>query len=294
MDAPRPLPVPRSTKVQGIAAVLLAAYLVVLAAAVWLPLPLDRPPLTNDPAYQLRLTRPDLTAWDFGRNVAMTVPFGLLLPLVVRWRYEAMVLACVGVTMVAETGQYLGSVAVGWDWRAFDVNDLLANAVGGWIGLASTGAVLAVAALTRRRRAGRRVRVPRPHRWVVGAGAAALVTWVVAASASTSATGVLDDVCEDDPGTAATSVGRDARAWAGGQGWVCLSLDGSTASVPPTAPRGAMISQERPGGVVHVGVSRAGDPATVRLPDGRPATVDAVAVAGTPLRVWSVREPAAG
>lgn len=165
----------RLSSARGPAAVLLALYLLVLAAAVWLPLPLDPPPMTNAPTYELHLARPDLTAWDFRRNVLMTVPFGVLLPMVVRWRYEAMVLACVVLTLVAETVQLLGSQAVGWDWRAFDVNDLLANTVGGWIGLATTGLAWWV---TGRQGRPRGVGL-RPHRWIVGIGAAAVVAWVI-------------------------------------------------------------------------------------------------------------------
>ena len=114
-------------------------YLVVLAGAAFLPLPSMQLERGTGPSYDLALRRPDLLGgWEVQRNVLMTIPFGILLPLVVRWRYEALVLACVGVTLVIETVQLLVSAAVGWSWRAFDVNDLLLNTVGGLLGLALT------------------------------------------------------------------------------------------------------------------------------------------------------------
>lgn len=41
-----------------------------------------------------------------------------------------------------KTGQLLGSLAAGWAWRAFDVDDLIRNTVGALLGLGVTGAVV--------------------------------------------------------------------------------------------------------------------------------------------------------
>ena len=66
----------------------------------------------------------------------------LLLPLAVRRPYEVLVLVCVGTPVVLETAQLLGSLAAGWAWRAFDVDDLLLNTVGGLLELCLTGLLL--------------------------------------------------------------------------------------------------------------------------------------------------------
>ncbi|MFN8076046.1 MAG: hypothetical protein U0Q15_11575 [Kineosporiaceae bacterium] len=137
----------------------------------------------------------------------------------------------------------------------------------------------------------------RPHRWFAGAGAAAVVAWVLGATVSAGHAGAWSsgpDPCARPPGTAVTHLPDGASAWAGDDGWLCLSLDGSVATVPPTAPAGPMLSLESARGTVHVGVLRAGQASTVALPDGTRAAVHAVRVDGSPLRVWSVREPSAG
>ncbi|MFC8193253.1 VanZ family protein [Cellulomonas sp. NPDC057328] len=253
-------------------------YLVVLAGAAFLPLPLGMPARGSGVAYELTLHRPDLLGgWEAQRNVLMTVPFGLLLPLVVRWRYEALLVACVAVTVVVETGQLAVSALVGWPWRAFDVNDLLLNTVGGLLGLAVTGAVLAAV---------RRPVPPRPRRLVPGALAAALVAWVVASTATAPST-VLLDACDEPPAGAVTSLPAGASAYAGPDGSVCVLLDGGSSSVPRDAgPRRALVLA-RTDGTWEVGVVRPGeDPA----PDAVDRPVELYAVDGTDVRVWVMRD----
>ena len=158
---------PRAPALRRAATVAFVLYLVVLAGAVFLPLPIGQVERGTGPSYDFVLRRPDLLGgWEVQRNVLMMVPFGVLLPLVVRWRYEVLVLACFVATLVIETVQFLVSAAVGWAWRAFDVNDLLLNTIGGLLGLAITGVVLAVV---------RRPQVPPAHRLVPGVLAVALV-----------------------------------------------------------------------------------------------------------------------
>jgi len=101
-----------SPAVRRVAAVAFALYLVVLVGVAFFPLPGEpRPGTEGVVPLDLSLSRPDLLGgWEAQRNVLMTVPFGVLLPLVVRWRYEWLLLACVGVTLVIETGQLLGSL----------------------------------------------------------------------------------------------------------------------------------------------------------------------------------------
>lgn len=268
----------RAAHLRRAATVAFVAYLVVLAGAAFLPLPIGQVERGTGPAYDLVLRRPDLLGgWEAQRNVLMTVPFGVLLPLVVRWRYELLVLACVAVTLVIETGQLLVSAAVGWSWRAFDVNDLLLNTVGGLLGLALTGLVLAVV---------RRPAPPRPVRLVPGALAAALVGWTVVATVTTPPDPVFAYACEEPPAGAVTSLPGGARAFAGRDGSLCLQADGTTASLPPDVGPGPAFSYERPDGTWEVGTAQPGDVLTAGL--GGPV-VELHAVDGTGVLVWAAR-----
>ncbi|QGQ17975.1 hypothetical protein GC089_00230 [Cellulomonas sp. JZ18] len=262
--------------VRRVAAVAFVLYLLVLTAAAFLPLPWQTLARGEGVAYDLALRRPDLLGgWEAQRNVLMTVPFGVLLPLVVRWRYEVLVLACVAVTLVIESVQLLVSLAVGWPWRSFDVNDLLLNTVGGLLGLAATGAVLAVL---------RRPALPPVRRLVPGALAVALVGWAVVATAAAPAAPVLADACAQRPAGAVTPL-SDGEAYAGDDGSVCLVLGGGTAAVPPDSPAGAAVRVQDEDGTWEVGTARPGEEAV----DGRGAPVELLEVEGSPLRVWESR-----
>lgn len=253
-------------------------YLVVLAGAAFLPLPIGQVERGTGPAYDLALRAPDLRgSWEVQRNVLMTIPFGVLLPLVVRWRYEALVLACVGVTLVIETGQFLVSAAVGWSWRAFDVNDLLLNTIGGLLGLALTGAVLVVV---------RRPTVPRPSRLVPAALAAGVLAWAFVASVTTPPTRAVVDACDEPPAGAVTTLPGGASAYAGRDGWVCLLADGSAATVPPDAGPGAAFTYERADGTWEVGTAQRGDVLTAGRGGG---LVELHEVDGSGVLVWAGR-----
>lgn len=78
-------------------------------------------------------------------NIVMTLPLGLLLPLLVRVRSVAGV-ASVGLLVSAtiEVGQGVGDVLLGMN-RTVDVNDLVANVTGTVLGLLVLRAVAAVA-----------------------------------------------------------------------------------------------------------------------------------------------------
>ncbi len=253
-------------------------YLVVLAAAAFLPLPIGQVHRGTGATYELVLRRPDLLAgWETQRNVLMTLPFGVLLPLVVRWRYEVLVLACVALTLVIETVQLLVSTAVGWAWRAFDVNDVLLNTVGGLLGLALTGALLVVT---------RRATTPPVRRLLPGALAAALVGWAVVATATTPAVRPPVYACDEPPVGAVTALAGGASAYAGSDGSVCLRADGGTASVPLDAGPGPALTYERADGQWEAGTARAGDVLTA----GRGgAVVELHAVDGSDVLVWAVR-----
>lgn len=262
---------------QRVATVAFVLYLLALAAAAFLPLPSQTLAHGEGVAYDLELRRPDLLGgWEAQRNVLMTVPFGVLLPLVVRWRYEALVVACVVVTVVIESVQLLVSLAVGWPWRSFDVNDLLLNTVGGLLGLAVMGAV---------RAARRRPSLPAARRLVPGALAVVLVGWAVTSTATTPPAPVLVDVCAQGPTRAATPL-SDGEAYAADDGSLCLVLGGGTATVPSGSPAGPVVTVLDDDSTWEVGTAPAGEAEVV---DGRGAPVELLQVEGSDLRVWESR-----
>ncbi|WP_194906332.1 VanZ family protein [Quadrisphaera sp. INWT6] len=273
----------RSPAVRRVAAVAFALYLVVLVGVAFLPLPGDpRPGTVGVVPLDLSLSRPDLLGgWEAQRNVLMTVPFGVLLPLVVRWRYEWLLLACVGVTLVIETGQLLGSLAAGWAWRSFDVDDLLNNTVGALLGLGLTGAAL----LWQRRRRGGSRRLP-VRRLVPGALAGVLVAGALVSTATTPAPAPLVDACAEPPTLATTQLADHGSAYAGADGSVCvLDTEGGTSSLAADTPTGVVSEVQLADGTGwQVGVVAPGDDAST---DAAGASADAQPVEGSDLRVWS-------
>lgn len=146
-----------------------------------------------------------------------------------------MVLACVAVTLVIETGQLLGSLAAGWAWRAFDVDDLLNNTVGAPLGLAVTGAVLLLTQTPRDPR-GRLPRLPRvpAHRLVTGTLAVGLLGWALTSTLTTPPYVALVDACEQPPVGAATEFPGDVSAYATEDGSLCVQGPGlGSSSVAP-------------------------------------------------------------
>lgn len=270
-----------------LAVVAFAVYLLVLAGVAFLPLPGPPVPGTRgEVGVNLSLSRPNLLGgWEAQRNVLMTVPFGVLLPLVVRWRYELMVLGCMGVTLFIETGQLLGSLVAGWAWRAFDVDDLFNNTVGALLGLALTGTVLL---LTRGSGKPRR-RLPL-HRFVTGALAAGLVGWAAISTLTTPPYAPPVDACEQPPAGAVTELPGGVSAYAADDGSLCLTgaALGST-SVAPDAQEGLVVAvEEEGGGGIEVGVA---SPGTAQTLDGRGHPVRTYAVEGADLRVWTASLP---
>ncbi|MBX9244134.1 VanZ family protein [Actinotalea ferrariae] len=260
----------RTPAARRVATAAFAVYLVALAAAAFLPLRGTGSGAGSggEIGINLVLSRPDLLgSWEAERNVLMTIPLGLLLPLVVRRRYELLVLTCAAVPLVIETGQLLGSLALGRAWRAFDVNDLLLNTVGGLIGLGVTGAVLAL--LERPER-------PPLRRLVPGALAAGLVVWAVGSTLTTPSDDPVVWACDARPSGAVTSLPGGAEVYAGIDGGLCVRTpDGGSSSLPPDVEAGPVTRYEADGTTFEVrvadvvGRSRAGDgPRSVHTVEG--------------------------
>ncbi len=128
-------------------ALLFAAYIFVL---IWLAVfKLHAPFIGRDDMREIKLI-PFVAIDGFGLNsplelmgnVAVFIPFGIYLRMLVPWRPAAMVLAIAGTSLAVEVAQYV--LAVG----ASDVSDLLLNTAGGVVGIA-------IAARLRRRFASR-------------------------------------------------------------------------------------------------------------------------------------------
>ncbi len=278
-----------STLVHRLVLAAFAAYLLVLAGVAFLPLPgAPAPGTVGEVAVNVSLSRPDLLGgWEARRNVLMTVPFGLLLPLVVRWRYEAMVLACAAVPVVIETGQLLGSLLAGWAWRSFDVDDIFNNTVGALLGLAVTTTVLL---LVRYRED--RGRWPRPavRRLAVGTLAAALVVWAAVSTVTTPPVVPLVDACGEAPTGALTELPGGVTVYAVDDGSLCLEgpFIGSS-SVPADVEPGVVLTVEHEGGGgFEGGVAR---PGAASATDGLGDPVQTYPVEGSDLLVWAASSP---
>lgn len=135
----RPAGRPRgaSARVRGAAAVGLMIYLVLLGAAVFWPSPIDRPAAAFLQDAARRLQELGLPLWfDYARlewsaNVALFIPFGLLVGLMLPRRYVWAACLCgIAASFGIETAQ-----SVLLPLRYATVNDVLANSLGTGIGV---------------------------------------------------------------------------------------------------------------------------------------------------------------
>jgi glycopeptide antibiotics resistance protein len=113
---------------------------------------LDRPP--PSPSISLRVYLPGDALGSESQdlmNVLLTVPLGLALRATTRWRPLVLVATVLVVPLAIETMQFLISEAVGYDWRAFDAQDLTTKALGGLLGLSLYAASALLAHHLRRR-----------------------------------------------------------------------------------------------------------------------------------------------
>ncbi|WP_411348234.1 VanZ family protein [Paenibacillus sp. WLX2291] len=69
-------------------------------------------------------------------NVLMTIPYGLLLPLLISMTTRRMLLFAVGIGLVIETLQGMIDLLLGFTYRTVDVNDIIFNFTGAMLGWA--------------------------------------------------------------------------------------------------------------------------------------------------------------
>jgi len=135
-----------------LAAILLAAYLALLLILTFMPGTADtsrtvrvnvRPFASIGPA--LRLGPGSFSYRQMAGNVAAFVPLGILLPLArPRSSWPAVVLVGAGLSAVIESGQLAVSLALGYGYRAADVDDLILNITGVVIGYVAVSTVRAI------------------------------------------------------------------------------------------------------------------------------------------------------
>ncbi len=77
---------------------------------------------------------PNVVRHELAGNILLTIPFGLLLPFLVRVTGRAALWLALAVGLGIETAQLLVSLAIGAVYRAVDINDVLLNAVGVLLG----------------------------------------------------------------------------------------------------------------------------------------------------------------
>lgn len=80
-------------------------------------------------------------------NVLMTIPYGLLLPLLISMTTRRMLLFAVGIGLVIETLQGIIDLLLGFTYRTVDVNDIIFNFTGAMLGWAILRLLLRSAAV---------------------------------------------------------------------------------------------------------------------------------------------------
>lgn len=133
--------------------VFFAFYATQVAALTFFPIPIDPDVLASERAMSalgfgqsnnftlfetLRETPPRAFTTQIFGNLILLFPLGLLAPLVWRRFQSARNAAAlvVATTLAIETTQLLASLALGFTFRSFDVDDLWLNSLGGFAGAA--------------------------------------------------------------------------------------------------------------------------------------------------------------
>jgi glycopeptide antibiotics resistance protein len=81
---------------------------------------------------------------NIGGNILLFVPFGFMFPLVFRGEKRLIRMVVIGfaATLVVESSQFIISSILGFTYRSFDVDDLILNTLGTFLGYLSLRAVL--------------------------------------------------------------------------------------------------------------------------------------------------------
>ena len=129
-------------------------YLLVLVSVTVFPIPLgaDVGNQFNNPwkliAFMLRVNALNLAplyfgnCWDLPRacatgiyeNILMTVPFGFGINFIARFKSRDFIWLALLVGLLDETAQFVLDIALGGAFRSVDVNDVLFNGLGVWLG----------------------------------------------------------------------------------------------------------------------------------------------------------------
>lgn len=124
-----PMPAPARRRVASVPVMVLTGYLVVLALIAFWPTPVDAGVAPLLEALSRRLPALTYHRVEFTANVALFVPFGVLLPLIVRSRDLVLPIAIVA-TVTIECGQAAFLTA-----RVPSVLDIIANTAGACVGM---------------------------------------------------------------------------------------------------------------------------------------------------------------
>jgi glycopeptide antibiotics resistance protein len=126
-------------------------YLLLVAGLTIFPIPLVNAGVDRWVAVHHILSRVNLIPFDFGGlfglhpnvvfqeivgNILLTAPFGFGVPYLARVRGKAIIWLALGVGTVIETTQLMVSIGIGGAYRGVDINDVLLNAAGVWLGYA--------------------------------------------------------------------------------------------------------------------------------------------------------------
>lgn len=125
-----PLPAPARRPWASVPVLVLVGYLVLLAVIAFWPTPVDAgvAPLIDALSRRLPvITRPRI---EFAANVALFVPFGVLLPLILRRSLELVLPIALVATVTIECGQ-----ALLLSHRVPSVLDIIANTTGASVGM---------------------------------------------------------------------------------------------------------------------------------------------------------------
>jgi glycopeptide antibiotics resistance protein len=123
-------------------------YLLFVVSLTLFPIPFLDKLSYRSPVGEI-LSRVNLVPFDFGRlfennatvvfelffgNILLTMPFGFGLPFVARFHPKSMLWIAVAAGFGIESAQLGVNLLLGGTYRSVDINDVLLNAIGAWLG----------------------------------------------------------------------------------------------------------------------------------------------------------------